>query len=133
MAADDREVIRLVGLKELSRSLRQVEAGLQKEIGRAFKRAADKVAQDARRRVPKRSGKLAGSIRPFGTQKKAGVRMGRSSVPYAGPIEFGGYPASRPFVPKGRYIYPSFKESMPVVQRDLAKELEGLIKRAGLS
>jgi hypothetical protein len=33
--------------------------------------------------------------------------MGRSSVPYAGPVEFGGYPGNRPYLPQGRYLFPA--------------------------
>lgn len=40
-------------------------------------------------RAPRRSGKLAGSIRPGATQKAGVVRAGRASIPYAGVIHWG--------------------------------------------
>ncbi len=105
---------------------------MQKEITGVFKRAAEKVAGKARSRIRSRSGRLAGSLRPFGTQRAAGVRMGRKTVPYAGPYEFGGYPKGRPFIAEGRAIYPTFQEEAGKVRRDVADELTGLIRRAGL-
>jgi hypothetical protein len=33
--------------------------------------------------------------------------MGRASLPYAGPLEFGGWPAGREFVASGRYLFPA--------------------------
>jgi hypothetical protein len=126
------DVVRIDGLRELSKALRGVEDGLQKEVSGVFKRAAEKVAGKARARINSRSGKLAGSLRPFGTQRKAGVRMGRKAVPYAGPYEFGGYPAGRPFVPEGRAIYPTFRDEAANVRQDVAEGLSDLIRKAGL-
>ncbi|MGH9891076.1 MAG: HK97 gp10 family phage protein, partial [bacterium] len=96
------------GLPELRRRLRAVDSALPRAVGQIFKIAADKVASDARSTIPSRTGRLAGSVRPFGTGKRVGVRMGRASVPYAGPVEFGGYPGGRPFIQEGRYILPAF-------------------------
>jgi phage gpG-like protein len=126
------DAIRIEGLRELSRGLKLVEDGLQKEIGSVFKRAAEKVASAARRAINSRSGRLAGSLKPFGTQRKAGVRMGGGRIRYAGPYEFGGYPGNRPYIATGRAIYPTFKSMVPAVQRDVAEELQGLIRKAGL-
>lgn len=127
------DAVRIDGLRELSRSLKQVEAGLQKEIAGVFKKAADKVAGKARGRIKSKSGRLAASIRPYGTQRAAGVRMGKKAVPYAGVYEFGGYPAGRPFVKEGRAIYPTFKAEAENVRRDVAEGLADLIQKAGLS
>lgn len=126
------DTIRIDGLRELSRALKAVEAGLQKEINGVFKRAADKVATKARGRIRSRSGRLAASLQPFGTQRTSGVRMGRKAVPYAGPYEFGGYPAGRPFVKEGRALYPTFQEQAPAVRKDIEDGLRDVIRRAGL-
>jgi hypothetical protein len=127
------DTIRIEGLRELSRALKAVQAGTQKEIAQVFKSAAEKVATTARSRINSRSGKLADSIRPYGTQRAAGVRMGKQSVPYAGPYEFGGYPAGRPFIKEGRAIYPTFQEQEPIVRKDIEKGLREIIFRNGLS
>ena len=33
--------------------------------------------------------------------------MGRASTPYAGPVDFGGYPGDRPYLAGGRYLFPA--------------------------
>lgn len=40
-------------------------------------------------RAPRRTGRLAGSVRGSGTKTQAVVRAGRASVPYAGVIHYG--------------------------------------------
>ncbi len=126
------DAIRIDGLRDLSRALKRVEDGLQKEIPRRLKPIAERVAGTAAGRINSKSGRLAGSLRPFATQRAAGVRMGRASVPYAGPYEFGGYPAGRPFLPEGRAIYPTFKEQAPRVEREVVDVLNDLVRQAGL-
>ena len=37
----------------------------------------------------------------------AAVRMGRASIRYAGPVDFGGYPGDREYTARGRYLYPA--------------------------
>lgn len=54
-----------------------------------------------------RSGALAGSLRVSAYRSGAAVRMGSKSVPYAGPVDFGGYPGERPYMPNGRYLFPA--------------------------
>ncbi len=127
------DAIRIDGLRELSKNLRIVEDGMQKEIAQVFKRAAERVANEARRRIKSRTGRLAASVRPYGTQRAAGVRMGRKAAPYAGPYEFGGYPEARPFVPEGRAIYPAFRDMAGVIQDQVEEELADLIRKAGLA
>jgi hypothetical protein len=51
--------------------------------------AAEVVKQKADGLVPRRTGKLARSVRAAASQKSARVRAGYQRVPYAGPIHFG--------------------------------------------
>lgn len=124
--------IRVDGLKELGRALKQLEDGLQKEIPRALKPIADRVADKAKSRINSKTGRLAASIRPYATQRAAGVRMGSKAVAYAGPVEFGGYPKGRPYIKEGRAIYPTFVEEAPRFEREMVEALSGLIRRTGL-
>lgn len=126
------DTIRIDGLKELGRALKKMEDGLQKEIPKVLKPIADRVANKAKGRINSKSGRLAASIRPYATQRAAGVRMGKKNIEYAGPYEFGGYPKGRPFISEGRAIYPTFQEEAPKVEREMVAALNGLIKRAGL-
>lgn len=116
--------IQVEGLRELNAALRKLgEKELPKEFKRASKRAAQVVAVEAAARVPKRTGKLAASIRGAAQARGAVVRAGRESVPYAGWIEFGGtiqhktdnWSSTRPFIKQGRYIFPAAKAKEPQV------------------
>jgi len=59
-------------------------------------------------------------------------------VPYAGWIEFGGTITgpkatnTRPFVKQGRYLFPSAEQERKPVMDTLGREVERLIKKAGL-
>ena len=83
------ETVRFVGLKSTIRQLKALDVAIVPVIKRMHLEAAEKVAVTARARAPRRSGRLAGSIRPSGTQTGAAVRAGGARVPYAGPIHFG--------------------------------------------
>lgn len=73
----------LKGFQQLGRKL---EKEVMQEAG--FNAAAV-VAAKAKQVAPRRSGTLAGDIRP-GRKGRAGVvRVGSKKVPYAGPIHFG--------------------------------------------
>jgi hypothetical protein len=83
--------IKVEGLRELKREMNQIgDAELKRELRSTNKAAAAIVANQARVEVPKRSGRLAASIRAIGALEYAVVRGGTPSrVPYAGPIHFG--------------------------------------------
>lgn len=81
--------IQVDGARELRRAFRQLPKEYRKELAAIHKKAAEPVARTAARLAPKRSGRLAGSIRPLGSQRAGRVAAGRKSVPYAGPIHWG--------------------------------------------
>lgn len=86
-------------MKEFLASVKATNAEAPQALKVGFKEAAEVVAQEARRRAPvyrgpaKRGvkpGALRASIRTFATQRGAGIREGKASVPYAGFIDYGG-------------------------------------------
>lgn len=79
------------GLRELRLFLRKFPDDLSKDgLKKIHDKVGEPVESEAKLRVPRRSGRLAGSIRRSkGSTTKAVVRAGRKSVPYAGPIHFG--------------------------------------------
>jgi len=102
--------VAVVGLRALLRDMQRLGADtgpLNKQLAAAGKRAVEPVADAARASVPKVTGTLAGDIRVSGSKSGAAVRMGRARIPYAGPVEFGGYPGDRPFIADGRYLWPA--------------------------
>jgi hypothetical protein len=76
------------GARKLRASLKAAGVGVQ-DLKDAHKAVADQVARDARPVTPRRSGRLAASVRTSGTQTAAIIRAGKKAVPYAGPIHWG--------------------------------------------
>jgi hypothetical protein len=103
----------VVGLRALVRDANRLcdDAGpLNKALSAAGKQAVEPVAAQARSSYPQVSGRLAGSVRASGTRSGAAVRVGSAALPYAGPVDFGGYPAGREYVATGRYLFPAAEQ-----------------------
>lgn len=96
----DEPGVRIEGLANLVRTMKR--AGLDiSELKDAHKHVGDIVAREARARAPRRTGKLASSVKAARQQGRARVTAGSARVPYAAPIHWG-WPsrgiAARPFV-----------------------------------
>lgn len=76
------------GLTRLARTLRQAGADMT-DLKRAYRRMADAVKPEVSQAAPRKSGRLARSVRSSATQKGGVVRAGRASIPYAGVINYG--------------------------------------------
>lgn len=128
--------IRVEGLNRFSRSMRKVSADFPKRMRASLNETAKIVATEARARVPKKDGTLAGTIRPSSTTRMARVSMGGAKAPYAGFIEFGGRVGrnksiKREFIKDGRYLYPAFFAKRDAVQHKLSSEIGRLIEDSG--
>lgn len=113
--------IRVDGLKELRRDLKRAEQLEDlRDLRDGLKAAAGVVADEARSRVPKRSGAAAGSIRATAGGNRAFVVGGKKKVPYYGWLDFGSrsprsgqswsvgpWTNSGKGPHKGRFIYPA--------------------------
>lgn len=92
--------LRVDGLGRLRRDLRRF-AGDADDLKAANAAAAATVAGAASERAPRRSGRLAGSVRGNRAVGRATVLAGGAAVPYAGPVHWG-WPAhgidAQPFV-----------------------------------
>lgn len=84
-----RRNVEVVGLDDVIRDLRRFDNLTKQDIKGAHKDAAEPVKREALQLVPKRSGKLAGTLRTAGLASGGRVRAGLGRVPYAGPIHFG--------------------------------------------
>lgn len=80
--------VHVEGLRDLVRTLKAAEQDLD-DLKAANRAAAQVVADAARARAPRRSGRLAGTGRPGNAARRATVTFGRASVPYANPIHWG--------------------------------------------
>jgi hypothetical protein len=80
--------LRVEGARQLRASLKRAGLDVQ-DLKDAHRQVAEQVAHDALPATPHRTGALARSLRPAGTQTAAIVRAGRAAVPYAAAIHWG--------------------------------------------
>lgn len=102
--------VALVGMRALRRDVSRftdMAGPLARALTQAGHTAAEPVAAAVRESVPRDSGRLAGDVRVTGGKTGAAVRMGRASVPYAGPVDFGGWPEGRDYEAGGRFLFPA--------------------------
>jgi len=92
--------IQVEGLAELARTMKRAGVDIS-ELKDAHTRAAQIVADRATTLAPRRTGRLAGNVRPAKQVQRARIMAGSSAVPYAGPIHWG-WPArhidANPFI-----------------------------------
>src|SRR5215216_402629 len=79
--------VRTEGLTELRRGLRRMAPEVNRQLTRELRTAVGIVVAEAAATAPRRTGALARSYRPFVRGTTAGIR---STLPYAGVIEYGG-------------------------------------------
>jgi hypothetical protein len=132
-------------------ALQAVDAELPRELSRELRGLAADVARSARARLAadttSRSGDALASIRTFSTQRGAGVRAGKASVPYYGWLDFGGvirhhgpkhahattHLIRREFISRGRYLYPAADERAGLIAPKVESLLDRMFVRAGFT
>jgi phage gpG-like protein len=119
----------VTGLREKVKDLQ--ELGLEvDDLKDAFGEVAKQGAETAQGFVPRRTGRLAASIRGNRAKNKAVVVAGRASVPYAGAINYGW---------KSRNIQPALfmqrtdQRMRPEAEKILDTEIDRKIREKGLS
>jgi hypothetical protein len=132
------EQVSVTGLREFQRQLRDMDAALPKRIRLVMNEAAQVVIEYARPRIPRRTGRAAGSIKARSTQRTAGVAIGGRRAGYYPWLDFGGQgkrkgrPPARPFIKEGRYLYPALRVKRDELTEIMSSGLAGLAKDAGL-
>lgn len=135
--------IQLDGLAAFRRGLKKIDPQLQKDFRNEILPIAQKVAEDARSRVPRgKSGRAAGSIRAGVSGNNAYVAGGKSTVRYYGWLDFGSREpiAGRPRTvgpwkssgagpKKGRFVYPAIDENRDNIEREAAKAIDTIIDK----
>jgi hypothetical protein len=120
------EGIRVEGLSLLIRNLRKVNSDYPKEAKAIHLKVAEPVASVARRRVPRRSSRLAGTIRAQSTQRVARVAAG-ARLKYAGVIHYG-WPGHN--ITAQPFLADALRESQHEVLRVYEVEMDRFIDRA---
>ena len=143
--------VRVVGLKQFTKELKQYGDAAVSDLKKAHEAAAKIVHDAAKPKAPihgvtsvisgkpywevpqHRSGNMASTLRYSGTQRGGFVRAGRKAVPYAGPVHFG-WP-SRPNLAKGwrggpikpnPFIFDALDERRDEVARAFARYIDDL-------
>lgn len=92
-------------------------------------------------RSSRSTGKAAAAIRVGATAKAVFVTVSKSKVPYYGWLDFGGElkatgrrhnTQKRPFVKRGRAIYPAIDAHRPQIRRVAVQAMENIEQKAGL-
>jgi HK97 gp10 family phage protein len=139
-------VVKIEGLSELRRSLKSLgEADRLMQVQRALRTGADVVRDDARRRVPSRTGRARASINSSGGGAAAYVTGGKKSVRYYAWLDFGsrdprrGLPRSMgPWKRsgagpvKGRFLYPAFDAKREEVAALVQRAIDEAISERGM-
>jgi hypothetical protein len=120
--------ITVEGAKQLQRALRQVEGGMA-DLKSAHAEAAKIVERQAEAIAPRRSGRLAASVRSAGQARQGIVRAGKAAVPYAAVIHFG-Y-AARNIAPQP-YLYDALDARRTEVIATYNSHVNKLIKKNDL-
>ncbi|WP_436792666.1 HK97 gp10 family phage protein [Actinospongicola halichondriae] len=122
--------VKIEGLKAFTKNLKEMDRDLAKAVRLSFNAAADIVTDEARAKIPKRSGKARASVKSASTQTKARIRGGGKRAPYYPWLDFGGRVGQsrgikRSYLKDGRYIYKAFfanrDEFTQIMQRELVK------------
>lgn len=131
------DAIRVTGLAEFNRALRRMDSDLPKGLRLALNEAANVIVDYARPRVPRRSGRAAGSVKAKSTRTAARVTGGSTRVPYYPWLDFGGRVGKeksvhRPFMKDGRYIYAGFRANRARFEDVLFRQLIKVATDAGI-
>lgn len=129
--------IRIEGLAEFNRNLKRMDSQLPKALRLAMNEAAGVVVDWARPRIPRRSGRAAGSVRVASTRTAVRVRAGGARVPYYPWLDFGGKVGRnrsvvRPFYPDGRYLWKGLAVKRPEFESVLTRALTDVARSAGV-
>lgn len=134
--------IRVIGLRELRRDLKRLDADWPKELAKANTAAAQIVATEAQRRAPAGPHQGGGSVTPIRqsirasrAQRSASVSFGGARSPHAAPTEFGGTlarhaSASRTTVRQRAFLYPAITAKTAEVVQTYTAAVDRLLHDA---
>lgn len=133
----DIEPIKITGLAEFSRNLRKMDSNLPKGLRLANNEAAELVVSWAKPKVPRDSGRAAGTVKAKSTRTEGRVTGGSKRTSYYPWLDFGGKvgpkgSVRRSFIKEGRYIYPGFTAQRAAIADRLTRALIQVAVEAGI-
>lgn len=129
--------IKVVGLNEFRRGLKGIDSGLPKAMRLTLNEVAQEFIGWVRPKIPKLTGAAAASLKPQSTQSQARIAAGGPKAPHYPWLDFGGRVGKkksvvRPYIPDGRYIFPTLVERQPDVETVMLKGLAQLASSSGI-
>lgn len=118
------ESIKVEGVRDLLRTLKQVRPELNIEIKEANKELAEDLVPVARAKARRLTGKLAGSVRAGASQRSGFVRAGGARVPYAGPQHFG-WP--RRGISPNPFLWDALDSRRAVIEREYVERVRKIV------
>lgn len=112
----------VTGLRELRQALRDAEPAERRAITKALKAGAEAVVAAGKREAPRRTGRLANSIRAGASQTRSYIQAGTASrLPYAGPIHFGW---RRHGIEANPFLYRAIDQQRDAIVNEFGKALD---------
>ena len=119
----DEARVEVHGYEELEQGSERLFERIGEKVPERFENIAQEVADAVSARVPRLTGALAASVSAEREDERVFVGYGdEDEVPYAGWIEFGGTRfgrgagiAERPYIDRGRYLYPAAFNAEPML------------------
>lgn len=135
------EAIRVTGLREFNKALKEIDTKLPSATRVALNTAAQLVVDVAKPRVPSgpaAGGHAADSIKAKSTRTAVRIAGGGKKYPYYPWLDFGGKvgrhkSVSRPYRKRGRYIWDAFADNRDKVEAQVVKALTDVARDAGLN
>jgi len=133
----DFTAVRVAGLRQYARSLKQVDGELPKALRTALNGVAEVVLDTAKIDVPQRSGRAVRSMQARSTRTEVRLQAGGPKAPHYPWLDFGGHVGRkkatyRPFLADGRYIYPAYYQHYDEIPDLLAKAFKQVAEAGGL-
>ena len=120
--------IRIEGMREFRGELRRADGNFPKELRLANKQAvADVAVPKVKANAPVLSGALRGSVRALASQTRAQVAVGKASVPYVFPINFG-WPSRG--IKAQEFVYSSLAKASDELTEKYGDMIDRLMRRA---
>ncbi len=124
-------------------ALKGIDTGAPKVLRKGLRQASKIITDEARTRMPRKTGKARSSLKPRASSDKASLEMGGAKAPYFGFLDYGnkvramggvgrGDSVPRDFKPKGRYVYPAIADKGDAVIQHMDQLFEQLFEQFGL-
>ena len=133
--ADNSTVVRVEGLSRLVRQLQGLGVDVE-DLKDVFSKLSREAVPVYQRHAPRRTGRLRADFRGNRAKSKAVVRVGRASVPYAKPVNYGwggGGSAIRGSFGGSGFVKKGDDEMRPRVLREVEDGIKAAMRRRGLA